>query len=691
MKEWKRGEAIVKQQIAATIPDSLFMKIRDKGTALEIWEALKGDFQNKSRMVAVDLRRRLQQERCAEKGDVRVHFSKLRTMREDLAAMGHTPGDDEFYAIILGSLPYSFEPFISALNATSSVLGTVLSPDELMNAFTDEYDRRSLGKSSKKEEENAAFSTEEGNGRKGNGQKRGNCYNCGKPGHRKDDCWEEGGGGEKPDWLKAKEKWQMEREGGGNGKAKEKPKAKESATTAEIEEDVAWMAHISDSEDDNDVVSTVSSDEGSVDWWDEQVEGENEDLDIRVDEAGNQPIPQPSVPKKGTELPLAQPEEHGECWGKAANSEGPDDDKWEATVTMDVTEGRNSSYEIAKGEVEWPEEADTGVLPHTSYPKTEPAWEYYPDAAWNPWAVDELEGESGGKAASGDGEGDDKANEANRALQSETGRREVNPSTEGRRKVCPSGVDDPKSVLHPRNPTQSKFDDAESVSTPMNLNANLSGGQHPSTAAEIAKTNNLPYREGTGPPTHTLRPDAAFSIAIDAMTPKIREEPPHFSSDQSRGGGGASWVNPRKHAGGATRLDHVKRDFRGLGGGRDISLARNDEKGHLPYFEDPGGVPQHRRGGYQPIEARRSIPGTPREGANVMLKMEAEEEDAATVGTQMWPCGPVDPIWKTFPPLEIDKPPAPIINDQGHAHTRACDIRDGNHGTPLRLRGSVGI
>ena len=102
--------------------------------------------------------------------------------------MGHTPGNDEFYAIILGSLPYSFEPFISALNATSSVLGTVLSPDELMNAFTDEYeyDRRNIGKSSKKEEENSAFSIE-GNGRKGNGQK-GKCYNCDKPGHRKDDC-----------------------------------------------------------------------------------------------------------------------------------------------------------------------------------------------------------------------------------------------------------------------------------------------------------------------------------------------------------------------------------------------------------------------------------------------------------------------------------------------------------------------
>ncbi|KAF9470133.1 hypothetical protein BDN70DRAFT_763253, partial [Pholiota conissans] len=102
---WRQGEAIVKQQIAASIPDSLFMKIRGEGTALNIWKSLSDTFQSKSRMVAMDLRRRLQQERCSENGNIRAHFAKLRTMREDLAVLGHSLSEDELYTIILGSLP----------------------------------------------------------------------------------------------------------------------------------------------------------------------------------------------------------------------------------------------------------------------------------------------------------------------------------------------------------------------------------------------------------------------------------------------------------------------------------------------------------------------------------------------------------------------------------------------------------
>ena len=92
-------------------------------------------------MVSVDLRRRLQVEKCVEKGDVRAHLSKLHTMREDLALMGHPPNDEEMYTIVLGSLPPSQEIYISAVIATSSVLGKTLTADALMLTITEEYER----------------------------------------------------------------------------------------------------------------------------------------------------------------------------------------------------------------------------------------------------------------------------------------------------------------------------------------------------------------------------------------------------------------------------------------------------------------------------------------------------------------------------------------------------------------------
>ena len=53
---WKKGEAVVKQLIMSTIPDSLFMKVRAKGTAHAIWLVLASEFEKCSRMISLDLR-----------------------------------------------------------------------------------------------------------------------------------------------------------------------------------------------------------------------------------------------------------------------------------------------------------------------------------------------------------------------------------------------------------------------------------------------------------------------------------------------------------------------------------------------------------------------------------------------------------------------------------------------------------
>ena len=250
LKEWKQSEAIAKQQITSSIPDSLFMKIRTKGTAHEIWKELENHFQNRSRVVSVDLQRRIQELRCAEKGDMLSHFATLQTMREDLAAMGQLLSENDFYAIILGSLPASYDPYISAVNATSSVQGKTISADNLMLTVTEEYERRNLKNKTGKKDENAAFySNDSEKGGKGgssttNSKKKNvTCHNCQKKGHYKSECWAPGGGKEgqgpkqkgkgKP---KMEEKKDEKKEAGSSAEAKGKEKEVEEAWLAMIDE-----------------------------------------------------------------------------------------------------------------------------------------------------------------------------------------------------------------------------------------------------------------------------------------------------------------------------------------------------------------------------------------------------------------------------------------------------------------------
>jgi hypothetical protein len=58
-----------------------------------MWKKVKDEFEKKSKMMVVDLQ-------------------KLQTIREDLISMGADPGDDNFIAILLGSLPISYDPYL---------------------------------------------------------------------------------------------------------------------------------------------------------------------------------------------------------------------------------------------------------------------------------------------------------------------------------------------------------------------------------------------------------------------------------------------------------------------------------------------------------------------------------------------------------------------------------------------------
>src|SRR5882757_4841884 len=197
--DYYQKDALVKQHIFSTISDRLLLRVQSLLSAWKIWAEIKTIHEGKTELVQVDLRRRLQDTRCDEQGDVRTHFSDLMRMREQLAGMGAVIDERDFYAIALGSLPESYRPLLSAINATARITQTPLSVYELVNVITEEYEHRQLAGrgSSRKGANNSALSaTTNAQNRCGGNSKDATCYNCERKGHYKSDCWRPGGGKE---------------------------------------------------------------------------------------------------------------------------------------------------------------------------------------------------------------------------------------------------------------------------------------------------------------------------------------------------------------------------------------------------------------------------------------------------------------------------------------------------------------
>ncbi len=183
---WKKGEGIVKQLIAATVPDTVFARIKKGTRAKDVWDSLKKYFEERTKMTVVDLARRFRNKKCGEKENVRTHFEQLANMREQLAAMGKVIDDDDFTDILLASLPPTYESTRSAINASARISGKTLTPDTVIQLFIDNYEQRG----SKDQEQDEAFTAD--------AQRKKNieCYNCKKRGHIRADCWAKGGGKE---------------------------------------------------------------------------------------------------------------------------------------------------------------------------------------------------------------------------------------------------------------------------------------------------------------------------------------------------------------------------------------------------------------------------------------------------------------------------------------------------------------
>ena len=126
---------------------------------------------------------------CKDNANIRTHFDTIRTMHEDFSAM------------LLGSLPPSYDSYLSAVTAALSVLETKLTPDALMLSIIDEFDGCTIKTHQSKDKgKEIVFHAESGSRKPwkgGQGSKMSvKCFNCHKKVHVKANCWAKGGGKE---------------------------------------------------------------------------------------------------------------------------------------------------------------------------------------------------------------------------------------------------------------------------------------------------------------------------------------------------------------------------------------------------------------------------------------------------------------------------------------------------------------
>jgi len=95
--KWVEEDAIVQQQIAVTIPDSIFIDLMSKQTAHEYFEVLCKKFGNRSLVIGVETRRQLGELKLKEGADARAHFEKVKLLREELASVGHPISDTDHH------------------------------------------------------------------------------------------------------------------------------------------------------------------------------------------------------------------------------------------------------------------------------------------------------------------------------------------------------------------------------------------------------------------------------------------------------------------------------------------------------------------------------------------------------------------------------------------------------------------
>ncbi|XP_062710258.1 copia protein isoform X1 [Aedes albopictus] len=179
---WNRKDEKARALIGLALEDSQLVHIMKATTAKDMWEKLKAYHERGSLSNKIHVLRRLCSMRLKEEESMSDHLTEASELVHRLARMGESLKEHLVVAILLSSLPESYNPLVTALEGRPE---EDLKLDYVKGKLLDDWRRRSENRNEKSDPEKAMKSTVEGEKRRSFVRR---CYYCGREGHFQRNC-----------------------------------------------------------------------------------------------------------------------------------------------------------------------------------------------------------------------------------------------------------------------------------------------------------------------------------------------------------------------------------------------------------------------------------------------------------------------------------------------------------------------
>lgn len=202
IKTWKARDGQAQTQIELSISDAEMVHILQAQTAKEMWDQLCAVKEPRGALGILSARRRFYRVIMEEGADMIAHIAELRQIQHNIAIMGAKITDKEFLAVMVTSLPESWDAFTQAyFGATGGTSSTPASGTQATIPMTSHQLAAVLIDEDRRRKERggsdaALFAKGRPNYQSYRGNNQGNntnrrttkCYNCGREGHIAAEC-----------------------------------------------------------------------------------------------------------------------------------------------------------------------------------------------------------------------------------------------------------------------------------------------------------------------------------------------------------------------------------------------------------------------------------------------------------------------------------------------------------------------